>query len=472
MAIRLYNTLTRKVEELKPLKPGQLAIYSCGPTVYDYAHIGNFRTFVATDLLLRWLRYRGLKLTHVMNLTDVDDKTIAGARAAGIPLRQFTDRYVKAFFEDIATLNISHADHYPRATAHIKEMVGLIRRLLANGYAYKAEDGSTYYDISRFKNYGALAGLTPEALEKLKPGARVAVQEYAKEQLADFALWKAWTPEDGDVFWVDEVLGKGRPGWHIECSAMAMAYLGQSLDVHAGGVDLIFPHHQNEIAQSEAATGKQFVRHWFHVEHLFVEGKKMSKSLGNYYTLRDILKLGYKPAAIRYLLLSVHYRQQLNFTFPALKAADAAVAHLNNLIDALGTVKAGEHNPAVRLAIESTAKRFADAMDNDLDIANALAALFEFSHHINRHVVEQTLSAEDAQTCIAFLRSLDRVLGVLEPARAKEALPPETEELIRQREALRKAARWLEADALREKLRRMGVLVFDTPWGPSWKIVR
>ena len=283
--ILLFNTLTRRKEPFTPLEIGKVKMYTCGPTVYDYAHIGNFRAFLFEDLLKRWLLLQGFKVTHVMNLTDVDDKTIRGSQKQGLPLRQFTDFYIKAFFEDIKTLNILAADVYPRATDRIPEMVALIKTLMDKGYAYRGEDGSIYYCISKFPDYGKLSKLKTA---ELKAGARVSQDEYAKEEAQDFALWKAWTPEDGDVFWETE-LGKGRPGWHIECSAMSMKYLGETFDIHCGGVDNIFPHHENEIAQSEAASGKKFVNYWLHNEHLQVEGKKMSKSLGNYYTLRDLL---------------------------------------------------------------------------------------------------------------------------------------------------------------------------------------
>ncbi|MEM7819165.1 MAG: cysteine--tRNA ligase, partial [Candidatus Aenigmatarchaeota archaeon] len=291
MVLKLFNTLTRKKEVFKPIKKNEVRMYTCGPTVYDFAHIGNFRTYVWQDILKRWLLFKGFKVKHVMNLTDIDDKTIKGAREQGISLREFTEKYIKAFFEDSKTLNLLPADVYPRATEHIREIVELIKILIEKGYAYKGEDGSIYYDISKFKDYGKLSKLK---IKELKAGARVKSDSYTKEEAYDFALWKAWDPEDGEVFFETEI-GKGRPGWHIECSAMSMKYLGETFDIHTGGVDLIFPHHENEIAQSEAATGKKFVNYWLHAEHLIVEGRKMSKSLGNFYTLRDLLAKGYDP---------------------------------------------------------------------------------------------------------------------------------------------------------------------------------
>src|SRR4030065_1580791 len=318
--ICFFNTFTRQKEIFNPINPNEVRMYTCGPTVYDYAHIGNFRAFLFEDLLKRWLKHRGFKVTHVMNLTDVDDKTILGSKKQQIPLRQYTEFYAKAFFEDAKALNIEPADQYPRATEHIPEMTTLIKQLLCKGYAYKGEDDSIYYAISKFKEYGKLSKIR---VQDLKKGVRVKTDEYAKEEAQDFALWKAWTAEDGDVFWETE-LGKGRPGWHIECSPMSMKYLGETFDIHFGGVDNIFLHHVNEIAQSQAATGKKFVNYWLHSAHLLVEGMKMAKRLGNFYTLRDLLNKGWNPVVIRYLLISTHYRQQLNFTIEGLEASKNA----------------------------------------------------------------------------------------------------------------------------------------------------
>src|SRR3989338_8353872 len=315
MPLKLYNTLTRKKEVFKPIKDKIVNLYTCGPTIYDYAHIGNFRAYICSDILKRYLKYKGFKVKHIMNITDVDDKTIKGANQQKISLKDYTKKYEKIFFEDIEALNIDKADVFPKATEHIKEMIDLVKKLLKNGIAYKSEDGSIYYDISKFKDYGKLSHTK---IKELKEGARVNQDSYEKESANDFALWKAYHEEDGNIFWQTEI-GKGRPGWHIECSAMSMKYLGSHFDIHAGGVDLVFPHHENEIAQSEAFTGKKFVNYWFHNEHLLVDGRKMSKSLGNYYTLRDLLTKNYNPKAIRYLLLSTHYRQQLNFLKKNLK---------------------------------------------------------------------------------------------------------------------------------------------------------
>jgi len=464
--IFFFNTLTRKKEKFVPLEEGKVRIYTCGPTVYDYAHIGNFRTFVFQDLLRRWLEYRGFKVIQVMNITDVDDKTIRGARKRNIPLREYTDYYMKAFFEDIEALNLEKAEYYPRATEHIPEMVELIKRLMEKGYAYRGEDGSIYYDISKFKDYGKLSKLK---IEELKPGARVKVDEYGKEEARDFALWKAWDEEDGDVFWETEI-GKGRPGWHIECSTMAMKYLGETIDIHSGGVDLIFPHHENEIAQSEAATGKPFARYWLHSEHLLVEGRRMAKRYGNFYTLRDLIKRGYDPKAIRYLLMSTHYRQQLNFTFEGLEAAKGAVDRLTTFVRRLLETDGAGCGEEIKRLMAEVQKRFESAMDDDLNISVALAALFDFVRDVNKFMDENRLSRKEAEEVYNLMMKFDKVLGVIGEVKAEEKLPPEAEELIRKREEARKAKDWATADRIREQLRAMGIILEDTPQGVKWRI--
>jgi cysteinyl-tRNA synthetase len=464
--IFFFNTLTRKKEKFVPLEEGKVKIYTCGPTVYDYAHIGNFRTFVFQDLLRRWLEYRGFKVIQVMNITDVDDKTIRGARKRNIPLREYTDYYMKAFFEDIEALNLEKAEYYPRATEHIPEMVELIKRLMEKGYAYRGEDGSIYYDISKFKDYGKLSKLK---IEELKPGARVKVDEYGKEEARDFALWKAWDEEDGDVFWETEI-GKGRPGWHIECSTMAMKYLGETIDIHSGGVDLIFPHHENEIAQSEAATGKPFARYWLHSEHLLVEGRRMAKRYGNFYTLRDLIKMGYDPKAIRYLLMSTHYRQQLNFTFEGLEAAKGAVDRLTTFVRRLLEADGAGCGEEIKRLMADVQKRFESAMDDDLNISVALAALFDFVRDVNKLMDENKLSRKEAEEVYGLMMKFDKVLGVIGEVKAEEKLPPEAEELIRRREEARKAKDWATADRIREQLRAMGIILEDTPQGVKWRI--
>ena len=465
--IYFFNTLTRRKEKFVPLEKGKVKMYTCGPTVYDFAHIGNFRAFVFEDLLRRWLEYCGYKVIHVMNITDVDDKTIAAARKKGISLREYTEHYTRAFFEDITALNIEKAHYYPRATEHIPEMVALIKKLLEKGYAYRGEDGSIYYDISKFKDYGKLSKIR---VKELKPGARVKVDEYGKEEAHDFALWKAWDEEDGDVFWETE-LGKGRPGWHIECSAMSMKYLGETFDIHCGGVDNIFPHHENEIAQSEAATGKQFVRYWLHNEYLLVEGRKMSKRFGNYYTLRDLLAKGYDPKAIRYLLMSTHYRQQLNFTFEGLEAAKNAVDRLTNFVYRLLDADGEGCGEKIGSLMESVQKRFEEAMCDDLNIAVALAAIFNFVREVNKLMDDNKLSRGEAEQVYELMMRFDKVLGVIgEVKKEEEKLPKEAEELIRKREEARKVRDWETADKIRERLKAMGVIVEDTPQGVKWRI--
>src|SRR5208283_2943336 len=375
--IRVHNTLSGKVEPFVPLKPGEIRMYTCGPTVYDYAHIGNFRTFVFQDILRRFLKLRGFKLNHVMNLTDVDDRIIANAAAAGVSIRSYTEKYVQAFFTDCRTLSIEAPEHWIRATDHIQDMVALIQKLQEKTYTYESE-GSIYYRIAKFKDYGKLSKID---LSGIQAGARVDNDRYEKESARDFALWKA--PKPGEQVW-DTPIGKGRPGWHIECSAMAMKYLGETIDIHTGGIDLAFPHHENEIAQSEAATGKQFVRYWMHAEHLLVEDEKMSKSLGNFFTLRDLFAKGYKPSALRFALSSVPYRRQLNFTFDGLQQATSSVERLRNFAARLKNEKfpAGKQKGMAE-RIAKAADDFDAGLSDDLNTAQALAAMFDFVREAN-----------------------------------------------------------------------------------------
>ncbi len=465
-SIRFFNTLTRRKELFTPIEEGKVRLYTCGPTVYNYAHIGNFRAFLFEDLLKRWLEYRGYKVTHVMNLTDVDDKTIKGSQKQQIPLKRYTQHYANAFFEDIRKLNIKSATHYPKATDHIPDMVTLIKTLIAKGYAYKSQDGSIYYAIKKFKNYGKLSHTK---IAELKTRARVRTDEYTKEEAQDFALWKAWTPEDGDIFWEND-LGKGRPGWHIECSAMSMRYLGKTFDIHCGGIDNVFPHHENEIAQSEAATGKKFVNYWLHNEHLMVEGRKMAKKLGNYYTLRDLLKRGCDPIAIRYLLLSTHYRQQLNFTFEGLDAAKSAIERLRNFIRRLQNANGKESEGKVASALQAVQTGFGCAMDDDLNVSVALGALFDFVRDVNALLDAGIVSKKEADSVCAVARQFDTVLGVIGEVEQEETLPKEATDLIQRREEARKSKDWAAADALRIRLREMGVVVEDTPQGVKWRL--
>ncbi|MCK4478694.1 cysteine--tRNA ligase [Candidatus Bathyarchaeota archaeon] len=465
--LRFYNTMTRKKEVFKPLEEGKVRMYSCGLTVYDYAHIGNLRAYVFVDLLRRWLEHRGFDVKHVMNLTDVDDKTIQGMQREGLPLEKYTQKYIDAFFEDLQMLNIEKPQFVPRATEHIDEMVRLIRILMEKGYGYRGEDNSIYYKISKFKDYGKLSKMK---LKELKVGARVKVDEYGKEQASDFALWRAWDLDDGDVFW-ETKLGKGRPGWHIECSAMSMKYLGETLDIHTGGVDNVFPHHENEIAQSEAVTGKKFVNYWVHNEHLLIKGERMGKSLKNFYTLRDLMRMGYDPLAIRYLLMSTHYRKQLHFTFEGLEAAKNALQRLYDFLERLEDVKNGVGHEKIKESIEKARKDFEDAMDDDLDINKALAAVFNLVKEVNILIDQRKLGQAGAKQVKDLMLDFDKVLGVSSDfwSRKEAKLPEEVEELIKKREEARKHKKWETSDAIRDKLRKMGIIIEDTPEGVKWR---
>ncbi|MCD6594075.1 cysteine--tRNA ligase [bacterium] len=459
--------MSRRLENFEPINPPNVGIYTCGPTVYDYAHIGNFRAYVWEDLLHRYLTFKGFNVMQVMNLTDVDDKTIKSSHKLGISLDEYTEKYKKAFFEDIDTLNIERAQVYPSATEHIDDMVQLVRMLLDKGIAYRGDDDCIYYSIAKFPGYGKLSGKRPE---HLIAGARIKHDEYEKEEWADFALWKAWTPEDGDVFW-ETPLGKGRPGWHIECSAMSMKYLGESFDIHTGGEDNIFPHHENEIAQSEAATGKTFVRYWLHCAHLIVEGRKMSKSLGNFYTLRDLIEKGYNPLAVRYLLLATHYRQHLNFTFDGLNASQSAIERLEEFFDMLTDYSQRDilgTDRKVTDAINDGLKGFEKAMDDDLNISGALGAVFEMVRKINKISADDGITVADANYGIEAVNKLNSVIGVLKKEERK--LPDELQKLIKERETARKRKNFARADEIRKKLLDMGIELKDTPDGTKWKL--
>ena len=462
MALRLYNTSTRQKEEFYTVRPGEVGMYSCGPTVYDFAHIGNFRAYVFTDVLRRYLQYKGYKVTQALNITDVDDRTINGSQKKGIPLSQYTEKYKKAFFEDLNSLNIKPADIYPEATAHISEMESLVRTLLAKGHAYENQ-GSIYFRISSFPEYGKLSRMD---MSGLKVGVRVAADEYEKEEVADFALWKGWDEKDGEVFWETEV-GKGRPGWHIECSAMSMKYLGKHFDIHTGGVDLIFPHHENEIAQSEAATGEKFVNFWLHNEHLMVEGKRMGKRFGNYYTLRDLLEKGYNPIAIRYLLMATHHRQQLNFTFDGLEAAKNGLQRLYDFVDNLKLVHGGQDNPEVTDILQKAKKDFEEALDDDLNTSEALGIVFTLVKDVNRLMDEKKISKSDALKTLDLVNDFDSVLGILK--REDLTLNDEVKALIDRRIQARKEKNFQLADQIRKELEEKGIILEDTPEGTKWK---
>ena len=464
MSLQFYNTLSRRLDEFQPLEEGHVRIYTCGPTVYNFAHIGNFRAYLFEDLLRRYLKFRGFQVTQVMNLTDVDDKTIRGANEKKVPLSEYTKTYVDAFFEDLKTLNVERAEYYPAATDHIPDMIDLIRRLFEKGVAYQSDDGSIYFSIEKHKNYGRLARLD---LSGLRAGARVAQDEYEKENLADFALWKAWDEKDGGIYW-DSPWGKGRPGWHIECSAMSMRYLGESFDIHTGGVDNIFPHHEDEIAQSEAATGKPFAHTWLHCAHLVVDGKKMSKSLGNYYTLRDVLRRGYSGREIRYELMATHYRQPLNFTFEALDAARAALGRLDEFSRRLQDAsKAGESETELPPWAAASRDKFTSALDNDLNISEALAALFDLVHAGNKALNDKMVSVGEIWAALALLDEWDQALGFIRPP--EETADPEALTMLELRQQARTSRNWTEADRLRDELAARGWIVQDTPQGPKLK---
>ncbi len=460
--MKVFNTLTRNLEDVVPLEGNHIRLYTCGPTVYNAAHIGNFRTYVFEDLLRRYLKYREFRVTQVMNLTDVDDKTIRGATAAGVSLEAYTAPFKAMFFEDIKTLNIERAEHYPAATDHVQDMIVLIGRLIDKGFAYRSEDGSVYFSISKCAGYGRLGRID---MAGMRAGARVAHDEYEKENAADFALWKAWDAADGAVAW-DSPWGRGRPGWHIECSAMSMRYLGESFDIHTGGVDNIFPHHDDEIAQSECATGRPYVRLWMHSAHLIVDGKKMSKSMGNFHTLRDVMAKGYSGREVRYVLLAAHYRQPLNFTFEAVKSARAALARVDEFTNRLHGLHATGTEPPDWGVMARTA--FETALDDDLNMPAALAALFDMLHAGNRDMDAGRI-AWDPGTVLELLDRLDTVLGVLK--RPETAWPSGINQWLQARAQARQERNWKESDRLREVLLAAGWEVRDTPDGQTLKKV-
>lgn len=465
MSLKFFNTLTRSKEVFEPLHPGEARMYTCGPTVYENAHIGNFRAYLFEDLLRRYLKYRGYKVIQVMNITDVDDKTIRDSRAAGIKLQKYTKRFKEAFFEDLRRLNIEPAEYYPEATAHIPEMLNLIKRLKEKGYTYES-GGSTYFRIGKFPDYGKLSG---HSLADLRPGERVESDEYEKEGASDFALWKARKAEDGEVYW-DSEFGPGRPGWHIECSAMSMKYLGETFDIHTGGEDNIFPHHENERAQSEAATGKPFAKFWMHCGYLLVEGSKMSKSQGNFFTLEDIMERGFSAEAVRYTLITPHYRQQFNFTMEGLEASAAAIARLQDFIASLESVGNEGECPEADEILPRAQQGFAESMDDDLNIAPAMGSVFTMVRDFNRLISEKRLTADRAEKIIGFMKEVNSVIGALNFEEA--ALDDEIEKLIEEREAARAERDFSAADRIRDQLLSMGIKIEDTGDGTRWKRIQ
>jgi len=461
--IKFFNTLSRRLEPFQPLNPGKVKLYTCGPTVYDYAHIGNFRAYIFEDLLKRFLLFMGYEVTQVMNITDVDDKTIKGAQAEGVELEDYTKKYIQAFFEDIEALNIDKADYYPRATEHIPDMAKMIKGLMEKGFAYR-QDGSIYFRIAKFTNYGRLSKMN---LMELKPGQRTEDDEYEKENAQDFALWKH--KKQGEPFWETEI-GAGRPGWHIECSVMSSKYLGQTFDIHCGGVDNIFPHHENEIAQSEAYSGKKFVNYWLHCRHLIVDSEKMSKSKGNQHTLRDLFEKKYDPLALRLLLLATHYRKVLNFTFEGLRQADASLQRIKDFLFELENRKfKKEENKDIPKLVEETRKKFIKGLGNDLNISVSLTALFGMIRRVNILIAEEKLGQKDAEKLISLIYSLDQVLALL-PEKEDKPLSIEIKEKIKTREKARAEKKYELADKIRKELLKKGVVLEDTKDGVRWKI--
>ena len=490
MTFRLYNTLSGQLNELAPEDGAELRMYACGPTVYDYGHIGNFRTFLQVDVLRRFLHLEGIRVRHVMNITDVDDKIIRNAAAAGVPIGEYTPKFTQAFLDDLDSLQIERPEVLARATEHIAKMVELVQRLEAVGAAYKTENGSWYFRLAAFPEYGKLS---KKDLEGITDGARVDVDEYEKDSARDFALWKATKP--GETCW-PTAIGTGRPGWHLECSAMAMEYLGESFDLHAGGEDLMFPHHENEIAQSEAVTHKPLARHWFHVRFLLVDGKKMSKSEGNFYTLRDLLLKGYKSSAIRLALVSVPYRHQLNFTFEGLTEATNAIDRLRTFVARLTKAALADGTtPALQAAAEKAEALYIAALENDLNTAEARAPIFDLVRTVNSALDAGTVLAGDRERVLAVLAKFDAVFAVIadndaEPTKAAlawaeeqgllEKVAPELlvrqglsdaeiDVLIAERNTARKHRNFRRSDEIRDELAAKGIVIEDSKEGVRWK---
>ena len=463
--LRIYNTLTAQLEELRPLIEGEVRFYYCGPTVWDYGHIGNFRSAIAADVLRRYLKFKGLRVTQVMNITDVDDRIIAKAQEAGVGIDEYTGRYIDAFWEDFDALGCERPEVAPRATRHIPEMAAIIEQLQQRGHAYQS-DGSIYYRIKSFPEYGKLSKIN-FAGNVAGASERIDTDKYEKEDARDFALWKAPNRPD-ETAW-DAAIGRGRPGWHIECSAMSMKYLGETFDLHLGGVDLIFPHHENEIAQSEGATGKQFVRYWLHFEHLKVEGETMSKSKGNYYTFRDLTAKGFSAAAIRYFLLSVPCRKQLNFTFDALRGAEKTVDSLRDFRARLEEAKTEPGtNADLQAGTEQALKDFEAGMDDDLNTSVALAAVHDLTRQVNTALARRALREENKREVIAAIDRIDSVLNVFgEPQR--QMLDDQIQRLIDERQEARHRRDFARGDEIRDELAAQGIILEDTKDGVRWK---
>ena len=470
MSLKLFNTLSRSVQEFTPLDPTGKAVgmYCCGPTVYDFAHIGNWRTFVFGDLVRRYLEFKGYTVTHVMNITDVEDKIIKRVRETKTSLKDFTAQYETEFTEDLKTLNCRLPHQTPRATDFMSDIIALIEKLIQRGIAYKASDGSVYFSIDKYRGCGCTYGqLVKLNFDEMRVGERVKSDDYAKETAADFALWKARVPEDGDVFWPSP-WGEGRPGWHIECSAMSMKILGPSFDLHLGGEDLMFPHHEDEIAQSEGAglqsNGRRFVKHWMHGAHLLVEGKKMSKSAGNFFTLRDLLDKGFTGREVRYLLLTAHYRETFNFTLDGLQGARTSLARLDECLGKLREIAGQQTAEATNSPL---VQQFTETLDDDLNISGAWGVVFEWVRETNRRIAENSLKPADAAAALAAWEKIDAVLGV--GAKTETEVPPEIQALADARTAAKKARDFKRADAIRDELKSKGWAIEDTPKGPKLK---
>lgn len=467
--LKFHDTLTRKNKIFKPIKDKKVLMYGCGPTVYNYVHLGNLRAYVFVDLLKRYLQYSGYDVKHVMNVTDVDDKTIRDSKKAGKSLKEFTEFYENEFINDLSSMNIEMPDVIPRATDYISEMVKIIKKLEKKGLAYRA-DGSIYFKISGLKNYGQLAGLEKQLLKENASGRLSVADEYKKEDINDFVLWKEWREDDGDVYW-DTEIGRGRPGWHIECSAMSIKNLGETFDIHCGGEDLIFPHHTNEIAQSEGATGKKFVNYWLHNAHLLVDGQKMSKSLGNFYTLRDIIGKGYDPLLLRIILIKTHYRHVIDFGFDNFIEAKAIAERFVNLLFNLDLIeREGKNKLNIKKLVNGCKKKFDKAMDDDLNISEALAAVFDFTNEVNK--LSGMMNVKQAEEVRKFILNIDKVLGFIEKIYdgylvklGQKIKGTEVGQLLKQREEARNNKDFKESDRLRDEIQGLGFLMEDTKNG-------
>lgn len=459
--MQLFNTLGMKLQEFQTVEPNKVRLYTCGPTVHDRAHIGNFRTFLFEDVLRRYLEYKGFEVKHIMNITDVDDKTILKARKQGLSLREYTDMYTEAFFEDRDILKIVPAHHYPRATDHIPEMLEMILKLIEKGQAYISDD-SVYFRITAFEGYGKLSGFDSSGLID---GYRVDSDEYSKESPKDFVLWKG--KKEGEDFWPSP-FGEGRPGWHIECSAMSVKYLGHPLDIHCGGVDNIFPHHENEIAQSECALGPPFSNFWLHSAHLIVEGEKMAKSKGNFYTVRDLIDEGFDPLVLRYMLMSVHYRKQLSFGKDTLQQAQGSLSRLRDFLYRLKDGSFGEgKSPEIETITQKTLRNFEAAMDDDLNISGALAAMFEMIRDVNKLADSGNVYAEDIPLIRSAIRKMDQIFGIA--TFPEDSISEEIEQWIEKRNEARRKKDFKTSDQIRDMLLKQGIILEDTPAGTRWK---